>query len=260
MQFRHNYVIKNVEKPTYPGESMFEEIVEKLKHCFETRRVFLRESDVDILDVLCREGKQNQYRLERSLEKGGKGIFHSTVTGKLKRLCGYGMVKALEEDHGLTRYDIAPFGLATLLSKGRLSFNQFLTHIETDPKQNLEALLLFQPDLIERMKNQPPWFPVQLTSDLWAIYMVREREDLRRKTLKYITGSQEELKETGLDYRLHPVCTSRMEVEGKDICLKQKSQCIYKPFQIGKCAILNKQMREELEKLEKTRTQRAATD
>lgn len=215
---------------------------------------------MDILDVLCRGGKQNQYGLERKLKKGGKGIPHSTVTGKLKRLYGYGMVKALEEADGLTRYDIAPFGLVTLLSNGRLSFDQFLTHIETNPKQNLEALLHFQPDLIERMKNQPQWFSVQLTSDLWAIYLVSEREDLRRKTLKYITGSQEELKKTGLNYRLQPVCTNRMEVEGKGICLKQKSQCIYEPFQVGKCTILNKQMREELEKLEKTRTRRAAID
>lgn len=239
---------------------MFEEMVEKLKSGVETRRVLLKEKDVDILKELYKKGKQKQYELERNLRISGRSIGHSTVTGKLKRICSIGMIETSEEADGFTRFDITPLGLSMLLYKRRINFNQILTYIETNPQKTLEALLLFQPDLIERMKKQPPWFPVQLTSDLWAIYSVHEREDLRRKTLKYITGSQDELKKTGLGYRLQPVCTSRMEVEGKGICITQRSPCVYEPFQISKCPILGKQMHEELEKLEKTWAQRAAAD
>jgi predicted metal-binding protein len=251
--------MNDLGKTTQFGESMFEEMVEKLKSGVEARRVLPRENDVDILEELYRKGKQKQYELEKNLTKSGRRIAHSTVTGKLKRICSIGMIETSEED-GFTRFGITPLGLSMLLYKSRINFNQILTYIETNPQKTLDALLLFQPHLVERMKNQPPWFPVQLTSDLWAIYLVREREDLRRKTLKYITGSQEELKKTGLNYRLQPVCTNRMEVEGKDICLKQRSPCVYEPLQISKCPILGKQMHEELEKLEKTWAQRAATD
>jgi len=53
-----------------------------------------------------------------------------------------------------------------------------------------------------------------------------------------------------LEYQVQPLCVHRIEVEGKEICSKQKKECVCKPREVCKCTILNQQMLKELEKLE----------
>lgn len=230
---------------------MFTRVLDKMRRAAESKvGLRLKDNDLDVLEVLCIEGKQKQYTLEKSLRKRGKGIPHSTVTGKLKRLSRYGFVNAVEETDGLMYYELTPVGLGLLLYKGRVDINKFITHFEKNRMQYFEALTQLQPNLIDRLKKAPPWFVIQLTPDLWVIYYIAKRSELRKETIELALAKAKgtEPKPVSLEYQVQPLCVHRIEVEGKGICVKQKEKCLYRPREVAKCPILKQQMLKELEK------------
>ena len=233
---------------------MFKRVLDKMRRAAKSKAgLRLKENDLDVLKVLCIEGRQKQYTLEKSLTKRGKGIAHSTVTGKLKKLSRYGFVNPVKETDGFVYYELTPVGLGLLFYKGRVDINKFITHFEKNQMQYFEALTQLQPNLINRLKKAPLWFVIQLTEDLWVIYYIAERSELRRQTIKFVLAKAKgvEPEPVNLGYEVQPLCVHRIEVEGKGICIKQKENCLYRPTEVAKCPILKQQMLKELEKLEK---------
>jgi|YelNatPaOPRAMG01_1025707.scaffolds.fasta_scaffold29153_4 predicted transcriptional regulator len=218
------------------------------KNTFELK---LKETDLPLLEALFRLKKAKQYSLEKELRQRHVKMPHSTVTGKLERLINYGLVKAEREKDGFTYYSLTPFGLAVLLEKGKIDFSQALSHFEQNQKEYFETLVALQPNLIERLAKQPAWFVTQLTQDLWVIYYIANREELRRQTLNFLIGKREEFVTKPAEFKLQFLCSQKIEVEGKGICLKERKQCVFKSNQLADCPIIRKQIETEIEKLEK---------
>lgn len=234
------------------GRTVINEILDKLNQATE-RIDFFKDDDLRIMEVLFKEGKQKQYGLEKNLlGEFGKAIAHSTVTGKLQRLSRLGLVSSIETN-GFTYYELTPLGLSCLLYKRRIDFDRAITYFENNQKQYFEFLARIQPNLIERLEKQPPWFVTQLTRDLWVIYYIDKRSDLRKFTINFFRERSRgvEPKPELLDFKLQPLCVHRREVEGKAICLKLNKECVHKPREVAKCEILNEQMLRELERFEK---------
>jgi len=218
------------------------------KNTFELK---LKETDLPLLEALFKLKKAKQYTLEKELKQMHAKIPHSTTTDKLKRLVRYGLVKAEHETDGFTYFSLTPFGLAVLLERGRINFYQALSHFEQNQKEYFETLIALQPNLIDRLAKQPAWFVTQLTPDLWVIYYIANREELRRQTLSFLIGKPEEFVTKPAEFKLQFLCAQKIEVEGKGICLKERKQCVYKSKQLADCPIIKKQIETEIEKLEK---------
>jgi len=239
---------------------MFKEILGKLQQAVAETIWLPRENDLDILEELYKaRKKQKQYDLERLLRGAKKKIAHSTVTGKLQRLCKCGFINAVKEERGLTYYELTPTGLGLLFVRGRVNFDQALTFSEDNQKQYFEFLARLQPNLIERLEKKPPWFVTQLTPSLWAIYSIVNRPDLRKKTLKFAIelsrGDEAELSKFVdlIHYEMQLLCIHRIEVEGEEICVKQRTKCVYTPKEAPRCEILKDEMQHELENLESSK-------
>jgi DNA-binding PadR family transcriptional regulator len=215
-------------------------------------RLVFKDDDLDILEVLFRSDKKKQYDIERDLRKRGKPLAHSTVTGKLQRLGKCGFVEGTKEIDGFTYYELTPTGSSLLASKGRVKIEEAISYIEKKPEQYFELLTKFQPNLIERLKGVPPWFVTQLTPDLWAIYSVNNREQVRKFTIEsaIAVAKGSEPKEGRINYSVQNLCVQRLEIEGKGVCLKQKTECSYAPSKIAQCPVLKNQLEKELERLE----------
>jgi len=227
---------------------VFEEMFNTLREALEknTFELKLKETDLPILKALFVLKKAKQYSLEKTLKEMHAKLSHSTVTGKLERLVKYGLVKAVHETDGFKYFELTPFGLAVLLERGELNFSQALSHIEQNQKEYFETLIALQPNLIDRLAKQPAWFVTQLTSDLWVIYYIANREDLRMQTLRFLLGKPEELITKPAEFKLQFLCAQKIEVEGKGICLKERKECVYKSKQFADCPIIRKQIEEVL--------------
>lgn len=215
-------------------------------------RSIFKDDDLDILEVLFRSGKQKQSDIERDLTNQRKPRAHSTVTGKLQRLGKCGFVEDTKETDGLTYYELTPTGLSLLTFKGRVKIEKAISYIKNKPEQYFELLTKFQPNLIEQLKGAPPWFVTQLTPDLWAIYSVNNREQVRKFTIESaiaVAGGSEPEKGI-INWNVQNLCVQRLEIEGKGICLKQKIGCPYAPSKMAQCPILKEQLQKELEKIE----------
>ena len=216
------------------------------KNTFELK---LKETDLPLLKALFKLKKAKQYSLEKELRQAHTNIPHSTVTGKLERLVRYGLVKAERETNGFTYFSLTPFGLAVLLERGIINFSQALSHFEQNQKEYFETLIALQPNLIDRLAKQPAWFVTQLTPDLWVIYYISNREELRLQTLNFLIGRPEEFVTKPAEFKLQFLCAQKIEVEGKGICLKERKQCVYKSKQLAHCPIIKRQIENEIEKL-----------
>jgi predicted transcriptional regulator len=228
---------------------MLSGILNKLRQATD-RTGFIRDDDLPIMEALFKEGKQKQYGLEKILRESGKSVAHSTVAGKLQRLFRYGLVNSTKENNGFTYYELTPLGLSCLVYRQKISFDKAITYLENNQKQYFEYLAKIQPNLIEQLEKQPPWFVTQLTEDLWVIYHIIKRSDLRKQTIKFVLALSrgDEAKPELLDFKLQPLCVHRIEVEGKGMCSKLRKECVYKPREVAKCKILNEQMLKELAK------------
>jgi len=209
------------------------------------RNIRLNETDVKALQALFRTGKIKQYDLEKNL----KGIAHSTVTSKLQRFIRDGLATSLEESDGLRYYEISPLGIATLIYKGKLQFKEAIQHFRERPLPYYETLVKLQPRLKDILKKQSLYFVDQLTDDLWMIYYVRRRADLRREVMEYLLGKRPNASEERLSLALQTICTNIAEIEKNLICLRERKICDFSQ-NISKCPILKKQMEDELDRLE----------
>jgi len=233
---------------------MFEKVLRKLREASESQTgVRLKDNELDIMEELFTKGKQNQYKLEKNLRKSGRGISHSTLTGKLKRLGTYGFIIVAKGVKGPNYCELTPLGLSILIFKGRITFSKAMSYVEKNQLQYYELLALFQPNLINWLEKHSAWFVSQLTLDLLVIYHIAKPSELRRQTIKFALAKSKgvEPEPVNLGYEVQPLCVQRIEVEGKGICKKQSEVCIYKAREVAKCPILKQQMLKELEKLEK---------
>ena len=128
------------------------------------------------------------------------------------------------------------------------------TRKKNNQKEHLELLKQLQPNLIEKLSKQPPWFVVQMTRYLWMIYIIHERLNLRKETISRFfelsQGVQPEAKQTS--FVLVPICVQRIGARGKTRaqCKELGKECIYKPIEIAKCPILNEQLSKVLRESE----------
>ncbi len=233
---------------------MIGDTLKKLRQVIDkSDRLRLDGADLDILETLFAKEKQKQYDIEKRLKESGKSIAHSTMTGKIKRLSNSGFVNAEKEEDGHTYYKLSAIGVGFLLQAGKISFSRASTYFMENQMQYLEFLARLHPNLIEQLEKQPPWFPTQLTPDLWAIYTIRERSELQKNSIRYFLAVSKGGKpeQHYMDFSMQLLCSNRVEIEGNGICMKEKEGCPYKPGEAAKCLIIRNQMLEELQKLER---------
>jgi len=230
---------------------MFKDLFDKLRRTAgDDFRI--KENDFDIMVTLYRKERQKQYELEKNLKRDGTRIAHSTVTGRLQNLSTHGFVEATKGEDGLTYYELTPFGLSALLYRGRIDFDQALTHMENNQLKYLETLMRLQPKFFERLRRQPPWFVIQLTDSLWAVHFVVNRSELARQCMNHAFAVSRGVEPGPMDLKMGMqfLCVHRIEVGGEGICMEERAKCIYKPREIVNCEIVGKQMSRMLEKLE----------
>jgi hypothetical protein len=245
-------------KATYRGWGVFslkafDEIVRKLKGRVDKKGRFrFPSTDTDILVAIFKEKKPgglNLYGIEKKLRGLQKGLHHSTATEKLQRLCEMGFVESSEEEDRLVHFKLSVLGLSHLFYSGEIKFDQLLTYIEKNQERYLDAIKLTQPNLIEQLKKQPLWFSTQLTPDLWAIYVIPDRSELREATITRLMPASELGKSSGMDIKVQLLCVQRRVTDGRKMCLRQNSECLHEPPGIMKCQVLKEQLWKELEKL-----------
>jgi DNA-binding PadR family transcriptional regulator len=233
----------------------FDEIVRKLKGRVDKKGRFrFPSTDTDILVTIFKEKKPgglNLYGIEKKLRGLQKGLHHSTATEKLQRLCEMGFAEGTREEDGSVRYRLTLLGLAQLFYSGKIKFHQLLTYIEKNQERYLDVIKLTQPNMIEQLKKQPLWFSTQLTPDLWAIYVIPDRSELREATITRLMPASELSKSSGMDVKVQLLCVQRRVTDGRKMCLRQNSECLYEPLGIMKCQILKEQLGKEFESLKK---------
>ena len=228
---------------------MFKEILNRIRQTTnEKEEVKLKENDLDILQVLHRQGKQIKYRIGKQLKKQRCSMPKTTLSNKLERLSKYGVVNTLKETDGLTYYELTPFGLVALIAEGRVRFNQALTYFEDHQKEYFETLARLQPNLKEQLRKNPAFIIDQVTDDLWVFHYLGNRLDLRLEVIDWALHGKKMGRE--LQFQTIPFCINRIKVEEKTICLKQRKTCPFTLSEIPlKCSIIREQMEKEFKSL-----------
>jgi DNA-binding PadR family transcriptional regulator len=209
-----------------------------------------KKTDLPILKVLFEKGNLKQYALEKHIKKH-EAIPHSTVTSKLERLYRDGYINFQKEKDGLKYYEITPLGAAVLVASGEISFQKLVEYFKQRPLDFVSTIAAMQPNLKDNFPKMPAFYVDQLTQDLWMIYYIANRTDLRRETLQYFLDPSQTLS-SNLSLQLQVLCAPRVEIEGKGICLKERKECPFRPKEISKCNILRKEMESEFKQPKET--------